>query len=588
MASDTVERRLAVIFAADMVGYSRLMEIDEEDTIRRQNGYRKNLIDPMFAKYDGRIVKLMGDGMLVEFSSVVNAVQCAVDIQSSIAIIEADTSEDRCIRYRVGINLGDIIIDGDDILGDGVNVAARIEGLALPGGICISDVVHQSVAGKMNLSFEDLGDQKVKNISRPLRVFRVLGGRVNTKTDLDPDSDTAPDKPSIAVLAFNNMSGDSEQEYFSDGISEDIITGLSRFKDLLVIARNTSFTYKGQAVDIKQVGQELGVRYVLEGSVRRGGNRVRVTGQLIDTQTGGHVWADRYDGNLDDIFELQDDITEKVLNAVGTEITLAEIERSRRERPDSIDAWDKYLRALPLYYQISQAGHEQAKALLFESMRIAPEFSNAYALLALCYIQAAYHGWEASARSAIRQAEELAQNAVDLDPDDAAAQLAFGWIDIFSTRPEQSLRKLERAIELNPNLSTAFGVMSNSLAFAGRSEEALTAYAQATRGSPRDPERYLWHIGAMNAHFAAEEYRECVESAEQAILLKPSFYGAYFISAAALANLGRSEDAQKMLQTALSCSPRLTLANTSRNPMFAREKDVANLLEGLKLAGLKE
>jgi len=585
VASERVERRLTAIFAADMVGYSRLMEVDEQDVIKRQRDHRKELIDPSFAKYDGRIVKLMGDGMLVEFASVVDAVQCAVEIQQEMTAREAGVSADRSICYRVGINLGDIVIDGDDILGDGVNVAARLEGLALPGGICISDVVHQSVVGKIELAFEDLGEQKLKNIGRPLKVFRVL---VGAQKEQGANFAAPSDKPSIAVLAFNNMSGDPEQEYFSDGLTEDIITGLSRIKDLLVIARNTSFTYKGQAVDVKQVGQELGVRYVLEGSVRRGGDRVRVTGQLIDTETGGHVWADRYDGKLDDIFELQDDITAKVLGAVGTEITLAEIERARRERSGSIDAWDRYLKALSLYYQIDKADNEHAKELLSEAIEIDPQFSSGYALLAQCYVQGAFHAWESKATDALVKAEKYANKAVALDPEDPLVHMALGRVHMFKTQPAVSVNELNRATELNPNLSTAFGVLSNSLGFLGRTDEALAAFERANRGSPRDPERYLWYTGLLNTHFAAENYQECVDAGERAILLKPNFYGAHFISAAALPYLGRIEEAKKALKTALKFNPRLNLTNVARNPMFAREDDVARLLEGLRQAGLPE
>jgi len=585
VASERVERRLTAIFAADMVGYSRLMEVDEQDVIKRQSEHRKELIDPSFAKYDGRIVKLMGDGMLVEFASVVDAVQCAVEIQQEMTAREAGVPADRRICYRVGINLGDIVIDGDDILGDGVNVAARLEGLALPGGICISDVVHQSVVGKIGVAFEDLGEQKVKNIERPLKVFRVL---VDAQKEKGNSLAAPSDKPSIAVLAFNNMSGDPEQEYFSDGLTEDIITGLSRIKDLLVIARNTSFTYKGQAVDVKQVGQELGVRYVLEGSVRRGGDRVRVTGQLIDTQTGGHVWADRYDGKLDDIFELQDDITAKVLGAVGTEITLAEIERARRERSGSVDAWDRYLKALSLYYQIDKADNEQAKILLSEAIEIDPRFSSGYALLAQCYVQGAFHAWEAKAIDALVKAEKFANKAVALDQEDPLAHMALGRVHMFNTQPALSVNELNRATELNPNLSTAFGVLSNSLGFLGRTNEALAAFERANRGSPRDPERYLWYTGLLNTHFAAENCQDCVDAGEKAILLKPNFYGAYFISAAALPYLGRIEEAKKALETALKLNPRLNLKNVARNPMFARESDVARLLEGLRHAGLPE
>ena len=592
MALERVERRLAAIFAADMVGYSRLMEIDEESVIARQKNHREELIDPKITAYDGRIVKLMGDGMLVEFASVVDAVQCGMAIQQEMAKREANVPEDRRISYRVGINLGDIIIDGDDILGDGVNIAARLEGLADPGGVCVSDVVHQSVAGKVDFAFKDMGEQKVKNIARPIRAFSILSkfrkDDLGSTIEVATTKMTPSEKPSIAVLAFNNMSGDPEQEYFSDGLTEDIITGLSRFKNLLVIARNTSFTYKGKSVDVKQVGKELGVRYVLEGSVRKGGNRVRVTGQLIDTKTGGHVWADRYDGNLDDIFELQDDITAKVLTAVGTEITLAEIERSRHERSNSIDAWDRYLQALPMFYKIDKTNYQKIKTMLGEVIKIDPRFSSAYSVLAQCYVQAGFHGWEANAYEANIKAKELAQKATDLDSEDPVAHMALGWTHMLKAEHELSIKEFNKALELNPNYSAVNGLLSGSFGFLGRIEEAVEAFELAQQGSPRDPERYLWYIGAVNAYFAAEQYEKCVEAAENAIYLRPSFYGGYFIMAAALPFLDRVEDAKGAMQKARDLMPRLSLKTTARNPMYVRENDVKRLLKGLRQAGLPD
>lgn len=587
--SDRTRRRLAAIFAADMVGYSRLMELDEESVIARQKAHRDELIDPAFARFDGRIVKLMGDGILVEFPSVVDAVRCAVEIQEAMTDREAGVPESERICYRIGINLGDIVIDGEDILGDGVNVAARLEGLATPGGICISDVVHQSVSGKIDTTFEDLGGQQVKNIARTIRAFRIITGTGSAA----PAADTAAaarlsEKPSIAVLAFNNMSGDPEQEYFSDGISEDIITGLSHNKELLVIARNSSFTYKGQQVDLRRVGEELDVRYVLEGSVRRGGDRVRVTGQLIDTSTGGHVWADRYDGKLDDIFELQDEITAKVLSAVGTEITLAEVERARSVRTDNVAAWDLYLRALPQHHQVDRSGYENADRLLMQAIEMDPAFSSANAMLALNYISAAFHAWGVSATAVTAKAEEYAQAAIALDQQNALGHVALGYLHMFRTQQERSVRSLRRALELNPNSSMAYGRLANALAFLGRPEEALEAASQAFRGSPRDPERYIWHTGAMNAHFAAADYENCTIEGEKASALRPSFYGAHFISSAAFALFGRMDQARQSAAAAMTLNPRLNLTNTAKNPMFEREADVARLLEGLKRAGVPE
>ena len=589
MAAERVQRRLAAILVADVVGYSRLIEADEEGTRARLRSLQSELIDPRIAADGGRIVKTTGDGILVEFSSAVDAVRNALAIQTAMPGRDANLPEDRRIVFRVGINVGDVIVEGDDIHGDGVNVAARLEAMCEPGSVYISDSVFEQVTGKLDAAFDDLGEQKVKNISRLIRVFRVepvgepAGAPAATAERLP-----LPDKPSIAVLPFENMSGDAEQEYFADGIAEDIITGLSHMKNLLVIARNSSFTYKGQSVEVRRIGEELGVRYVLEGSVRRDGDRVRVTAQLIDTQTGGHVWADRYDGTLDDIFALQDDITAKVLSAVGPEITLAEIQRARSERPESVDAWDRYLQALPPFYALDKAGYEEAKALLREATEIDPRFATAYATLARCYVFAAYHGWGASAREVISKAEKYARNALALDEQEPLAHLALGWVHIFNTEPGRAVNQLNRALELNPNLSIAYGYLSNAFAFLGRPGEALAAAERAQRGSPRDPERFMWFIGIVNAQFAAERYEEGAAAAEQAVLLQPNFFGGYVGLAYCLPHLGRIKEAREAVRNIRRLMPRLTLKSTARNPLFVRENDVARMLEALRLAGLPE
>ncbi len=587
MADPRVDQRLAAVLAADVAGYSRLMGDDERATITTLDEMR-GVFKERIETNRGRVVDMAGDSVLAVFETAIGAVEAAVAIQAGLAKRNQGLTEDRRMLFRVGVNLGDIFEKEDgSVYGDGVNVAARLEALADPGGVNISGSVHDSVLGKLDLGYEYLGENEVKNIAKPVRVYRAELDA--NETQLRPSGATPEaERPSIAVLAFDNLSGDPEQEYFSDGIAEDIITGLSHLKDLLVIARNSSFTYKGKAVEIKRVGEELGVRYVLEGSVRRGGDRVRVSAQLIDTRTGGHVWADRYDGTLDDIFALQDDITTKVLSAVGPEITHAEIERARSERSDSIDAWDRYLQALPLFYELDKAAYEEAKTLLWETIEIDPRFSSAYALLAQCYIQAAYHAWETSAREAISKAEEFAHKAVALDQQDPLAHAALGWVHMFNTEPDRSIKELNRALELNPNLSIAYGHLSNALAFLGRPDEALVAAERANRGSPRDPERYIWYIAIMNAHFAAEQYEECVEAGEKAVLLQPNFYGGYVILAAALPYLGRIDEAKKAVQKVRKLMPRLTLKNTARNPMFVRKKDVARMLEGLRQAGLPD
>ncbi|HMB77009.1 MAG TPA: adenylate/guanylate cyclase domain-containing protein, partial [Kiloniellaceae bacterium] len=381
-----MERRLAAILAADVVGYSRLMEADESGTLARLKAHRKDLIEPTIAAHHGRLVKLMGDGALVEFASAVDAVECAVKVQAGMAARTADEPKGRRIVFRIGINIGDLIVDGEDLYGDGVNIAARLEKLAAPGGVCVSRNVVSQVRGKVGFEFENLGQQKVKNISEPLQVFRVT-----TKEPGPTDGGEAvgppplPDKPSIAVLPFNNMSNDPDQDYFADGMVEEIITALSRARWLFVIARNSSFTYKGRTVDVKQVGQELGVRFVLEGSVRKAGNRVRITGQLIDAKTGAHLWADHFDGALEDVFELQDQVTASVVGAIAPKMEHAEIERAKRKQTENLDAYDYYLRGLAAVYQWTRDANEEALALFSRAVALDPTFASAYGMSARCY-----------------------------------------------------------------------------------------------------------------------------------------------------------------------------------------------------------
>ena len=397
MSEERVERRLAAILAADIAGYSRLMSVDEEGTLRQLKVHRKELIDRKITEHRGRIVKTTGDGMLVEFVSVVDAVRCAVDVQRSMAERNSNVPTETRIQFRIGINVGDIIIDGDDIFGDGVNVAARMEALADPGGIMVSGIVHDQVRDKLSFSFEDLGEQTVKNIARPIGVHRVqIGAPEQPATrGAAPAAQVvaaAPERPSIAVLPFLNMSGDPEQDYFIDGIVEDIITALSRNHALLVIARNSTFTYKGRAADVKKVGRELGVRYVLEGSVRKSADRVRVTGQLINVSTGAHLWADRFDGALKDIFDLQDDITLQVVGAIAPKLEHAEIVRAMRKPTESLDAYDYYLRGVSNFHKGGREDISEALRLFLKAVELDDNFSSAYGMAAWCYVRRKVNG----------------------------------------------------------------------------------------------------------------------------------------------------------------------------------------------------
>ena len=381
MTEKRVQRRLTAILAADVVGYSRLMRKDETGTLAMLKQLRTELIEPTIAAHSGRVVKLMGDGALVEFGSVVDAVECAISIQRGVAERNSDVAADNAIALRIGVNIGDVLIEDDDIYGDGVNVAARLEGLAEPGGVCVSGAVYDQVKDKFEAGFEDLGPQKIKNIAEPVRAYRVTSNSLDYKPAQAPK---VPDKPSIVVLPFDNMSGDQDQEYFSDGISEDLTTALSSIDWLFVIGRNSAFTYKGKAMDVKRIGRELGVRYVLEGSVRRSGGRVRINAQLIDAQADRHVWAERFDRQMEDVFELQDDIVASIAATVGPEITVAEIERARSKRPDTLDAWDHYLQALASYHRMTKEDLDAAISNLEKAIDVEPEFANACGLLGLC------------------------------------------------------------------------------------------------------------------------------------------------------------------------------------------------------------
>src|SRR6476620_7031239 len=401
MAQARVERRLAAILAADVAGYSRLMGVDEEGTLATLKAYQSELVYPKIAEHRGRIVKTTGDGALIEFVSAVDAVRCAIDIQRAIAERNVDVSNNRRIEFRIGINIGDVIADdGGDIFGDGVNVAARLESISEPGGICVSSQVQENARGSIDIAFEDLGQQQLKNITQPVRVYRV---KLDTTGAPEAQRPTVPNKPSIAVLPFQNMSGDPEQEYFADGVVEEIITAMSRMRWLFVIARNSSFTYKGRAVDVKQVGRALGVRYVLEGSVRRAANRVRITGQLIDASTGAHLWADRFEGDLEDIFSLQDQVTISVVGAIAPKLEQAEIERAKRKPTESLDAYDYFLRGLAKFYQYgNQLATTEALRLFNSAIELDPDFSLAYSHASHCYAHA--NGWFSGTANEIAEA----------------------------------------------------------------------------------------------------------------------------------------------------------------------------------------
>jgi TolB-like protein/class 3 adenylate cyclase len=597
LSSDHIERRLAAILAADVAGSCRLIGIDEEGTLAQLKALRKKLFDPKVTDHRGRIVKNTGDGALVEFASVVDAVRCADEIQRGMAEQNNDVPQDKRIEFRIGIHVGDIIIADDDIFGDGVNIAVRLEGIAEPGGICISDDAHRQVRGKVESTLEDMGSQSLKNIAEPMRVWRARIGPSSSPAMLTkPPTGTAqplalPDKPSIAVLPFINMSGDPEQDYFADGMAEDIITALSHFKALFVIARNSSFTYKGRAVDVKQIGRELGVRYVLEGSVRKATNRVRITGQLVDAATGAHLWADRFDGGLGDIFDLQDQVTESVVGAIAPVVEKAEIERAKRKPTDSLDAYALYLRGLAKFYQFaSRQVNDEALRLFNSAIELDPDFASAYGRAASCYVIAKINGWFSGAANEIAEVRRLAQRAVELGKDDAIALAAGGYALAFIVRDlEVGAALIDRALVLNSNLAEAWFQGGWVKIWLGEPQPALERFARAMRLSPLDPRMVFVRGGTAFAHFHLGRYDEAASWAAMALQDNPDFQPGLRAAAASNAMAGRPEQAQKAVSRLRQLNPALRVS-TLKNVVgpYRRAEDLSRLEEGLRRAGLPE
>ena len=491
-----MERRLAAILAADVVGYSRLIRADEEGTIAALQALRADLIDPKIAEHHGRIVKLMGDGMLVEFASVVDAVHAAVETQQAVNDYNSDVPADKRIELRIGINLGDVVIDGDDIQGDGINVAARLEGMAEPGGICVSGMVYEGVRDRIDVPFEDLGEQEVKNIDRPVRVWRWVAdssAAVVSRQAVEPLP--LPDKPSIAVLPFTNMSGDPEQEYFSDGITEDIITALSKIKKLFVVARNSTLTYKGQAVDVKRVGREQGVRYVLEGSVRRGGNRLRITAQLIDAATGNHLWAERYDRESSDVFALQDEITREVASALQVELTEGEQARLWASCTKNFDAWELVIQANNLIHRHHREDTHEARRFLEQALRLDENYATAWELLGISHwTDAINEGWSDSRETSLARALEAIDQALAIDPSNPDTLSSLSLIKLTSGNHNEALALSEKAVALAPSHANNMAVAGVISVYCGKPQEALKLVRKAMRLSPVYPIWYLYPL----------------------------------------------------------------------------------------------
>ena len=585
MSEHRVERRLAAILAADVAGYSRLMGADEEGTLARLNAHRREFLEPTVAEHRGRVVKRTGDGILVEFVSAVDATRCAIEVQHGMAQRNIGVADEQRIEIRIGVHVGDIIIEEGDIFGDGVNIAARLESVAQPGGLCISEDAYRQVRDKLDANFLDSGERQLKNIARPVRIYEFYPD--TSPAGKTPASELArPDKPSIAVLPFQNMSGDAEQEYFADGMVEDIITGLSRFKWLFVIARNSTFAYKGRSVDIKQVGHELGVRYALEGSVRKAAGRVRITTQLIDAETGAHVWAERYDRSMDDIFALQDEITLSTVAAIEPSVRRAEIERAKRKRPENLDAYDLVLRATPLADTGMPDGASQALPFLERAISLDPNYALAHGQAAFCheilYIRAGRR--EETRSAAIRHAH----SAIALGPDDASA-LVYGGIAIGLVEHDRALAQevFESALAVSPSAAWAYLWGALILGWGGDAERAIEWGERGIRLSPFDP----WITAALHGismgHFLNGRYDDAAKAARRAIRSKPGFSISHMLLAAALAKLGRTDAAKAAAERVLQLQPNFSSTGQCTGigcvPILA-----VPLIEALRTAGLPE
>ena len=560
---------------------------DEAGTLAALRSYREQLIEPEVAAHSGRVVKLMGDGVLVEFASVVDAVECAVAIQQHMAARNADLSEERRIVFRIGINVGDIIIEGDDIYGDGVNVAARLEALAEPGGICISRSAREQVQNKIPISFADLGERTLKNIERPVHVYYVmLGGQqaAGEPPTSTASSAIASEKASIAVLPFVNMSGDPEQEYFADGISEDIITALSKLSQLFVIARNSSFTFKGKAVHIGEVSRKLGVRFVVEGSVRKAGNRVRITAQLIDGASGGHLWAERYDRNLDDIFAVQDEVTHEIVAALALNLTDAERSRIASEPTGNPEAHDYFLRGRECWWHPSKQTSIEAKAMLQRAIECDPSFVPAYAFLAAVHTRDYVNDWSDSPEESLRQAFEVARRAAALDDRHAYTHWAMGGIYLWSRRHDEAVREFEKSISLDPNFALGYMMLGLSLYYGGKSERALDVFDRAFALDPYHPDVYL-HFQAQ-AYFQLGQFEKAVEILKRRLVRNPDTDISRALLASSYGHLGRGDEARREWQELLRINPNYSVEHRRKVLPYKNPADFEPFVDGLRKVGL--
>jgi adenylate cyclase len=635
MGPEGIERRLAAVLSADAVGYSRLMADDETATIRTLGAYREQ-IGVLVREHRGRVVDAPGDNLLAEFPTALDAVRAAAEVQRVLRARNADLPAPRRMEFRIGVHMGDVASDGERLYGDGVNIAARLEGLAEPGGVCISATVHQQVEGKLDLRCEDLGEQSLKNIPRPIRAYRIrleaeapaprtapstarrttwavgalglvivgglllwtLGRRGSGAAEAPgaeaPLADAAltvpgfSGAPAIAVLAFDNLSGDPDQEYFADGIAEDLITRLSSWRSFPVIARNSSFTYKGQAVDVKRVSRELGVRYVVEGSVRKGGDRVRVSAQLIDATSGHHVWAETYDRELREIFALQDEISLAIASSMRPELKRAEVGRAVRKQPRNLDAYELGLRGLWHFWQFTPEHSAEARRLFQRATELDPRHADAYANIAITHYADIVLEWSDSRSRSIAALERSAQDCIERDRASAQCQLSLGFAYRVPGRRDEEIAAFERAVQLDPSLASAHGWLGMALAIGGRPEEAVASLEKAIRLSPNDPAAGLFFESMGWAHFGAGRYGEAVKWSQRTLERNPRDDLAYRTLAASYAQLGRLEEAHGALEEALQLDPDLSLRKVQRQNPTSDPDFMARWLGGLRKAGLAE
>jgi adenylate cyclase len=578
--SKSTERKLAAVLAADMVGYSRLMELDERGTLARLRTHRAELIDPAIAKNQGRIIKTTGDGMLVEFHSVADAVRCAVEVQDRMKRRNADVSDDRRMEFRIGINLGDIIFEDGDIYGEGVNIAARVEQLADIGGICITAAVHGQVDGRLDVAFEDLGEKSLKNITRPVRIYRVLPGH----RDVEHVGDKAKEavvKPTVAVLPFANMSGEAEQEFFADGLTEDILTELSRRRELFVISRTSTFVYKGQSANLREVAQKLGARYLVEGSVRKAGERLRVTVQLIDTASDSHVWAERYDRKLDDVFAIQDEITSAIVATLPGRLEAAQRDQLARTKPSNMAAYECVLTAKVLHHRSTREDNAEAEKLIGRALQLDPDYAHAHAWRGCILGQAYGYGWCKDKDATFSEVQRALARAMALDDNDADVHRILAAVAIMRNDMNRARYHQDRALELNPNYDLVVVQMGELFAWLGQSNEGVEWIRKAMRLNPHHPARFWSHLG--KAYFVGRQYAQAIECFMRLSAMDAQQHA--FV-AASYGMLGDSTAAAAHVARVRQIDPELDLKKLLATTHYVNETDVDHLRDGLTRAGL--